>query len=77
MLANLCKKQDIETFSVSPENFTGEKGCGGKAVTGTGDSCARDLGIGWKVSPPGFPLPTEATWKNFWTSPPVPSACWV
>ena len=51
MLSNLCKKQDIETFSVSPENFTGEKGCGGKAVTGTGESCARDLGIGWKVSP--------------------------
>lgn len=51
MLSNLCRKHDIETFSVSPENFTGEKGCGGKATSGTGASCARDLGIGWKVSP--------------------------
>ncbi|MBR2047530.1 MAG: DUF2961 domain-containing protein [Oscillospiraceae bacterium] len=51
MLSNLCKKHDIESFSISPENFTGEKGCGGKAETGTGASCARDLGIGWKISP--------------------------
>jgi len=51
VLSRLCVKQDIETFSVSPENFTGEKGCGGKAVEGTGAGCARDLGIGWKVSP--------------------------
>jgi len=51
MLSKLCKKQDIETFSVSPENFTGEKGAGGMAETGAGASCARDLGKGWKVSP--------------------------
>ena len=37
--------------SISPENFTGEKGKGGMATTGTGAACARDLGPGWKVSP--------------------------
>ena len=51
MLQHLSRKQDIETFSVCPENFTGEKGNGGRAVTGTGAECARDLGVGWKISP--------------------------
>lgn len=37
--------------SVSPENFTGEKGGGGRATEGTGAQAARDLGQGWKVSP--------------------------
>ena len=39
------------TRSISPENFTGAKGQGGRAVEGTGASCARDLGVGWKISP--------------------------
>ena len=30
--------------SISPENFTGEKGRGGLATEGTGKSAARDLG---------------------------------
>lgn len=37
--------------SISPENFDGAKGLGGMAVHGTGESCARELGQGWKVSP--------------------------
>jgi len=51
MLNELSKKRNIRTFSVCPENFTGEKGGGGRATEGTGASCARDLGVGWKVSP--------------------------
>lgn len=51
MLHSLTKKKNIRTFSVSPENFTGEKGKGGMATEGTGAEPARDLGIGWKVSP--------------------------
>ena len=39
------------TRSVSPENFTGEKGKGGMATEGTGANAARELGQGWKVSP--------------------------
>ncbi len=40
-----------QTRSISPENFTGAKGEGGKATEGTGAVAARELGQGWKVSP--------------------------
>lgn len=50
-LGNLSRLSDAKTRSVSPENFNGEKGGGGRAVKGTGESAARDLGIGWKISP--------------------------
>ena len=45
------KHENVKSRSISAENFTGEKGKGGMATEGTGASCARDLGIGWKVSP--------------------------
>jgi len=50
-LGNLARLSRAETRSISPENFTGEKGKGGMAVKGTGESAARDLGQGWKISP--------------------------
>jgi len=50
-LGNLARLSDAQTRSISPENFTGEKGKGGMATTGTGADCARDLGQGWKLSP--------------------------
>jgi len=50
-LGNLSLISSAKTRSISPENFTGEKGEGGKATEGTGAGCARDLGQGWKVSP--------------------------
>jgi hypothetical protein len=50
-LSNLYRLSNARTRSVSPENFTGEKGRGGMATEGTGASCARGLGQGWKVSP--------------------------
>jgi hypothetical protein len=40
-----------ESRSISPENFTGEKGKGGMATEGTGKHAASELGRGWKVSP--------------------------
>ncbi len=40
-----------ESRSVSPENFTGGKGQGGMATTGTGAQAAKELGQGWKISP--------------------------
>ncbi|MCL6429354.1 MAG: DUF2961 domain-containing protein [Anaerolineae bacterium] len=40
-----------KTRSISAENPTGEKGQGGRATEGTGAACARDLGVGWKISP--------------------------
>jgi hypothetical protein len=50
-LGNLSRLSKAETRSISPENFTGEKGKAAMATEGTGAACARDLGLGWKVSP--------------------------
>ncbi|MDX1935073.1 MAG: glycoside hydrolase family 172 protein [Capsulimonadales bacterium] len=50
-LGNLSRLSDAQSRSISPENFTGEKGQGGMATEGTGAACARDLGQGWKISP--------------------------
>ena len=50
-LGNLSLLSHAKTRSISPENFTGEKGGGGMATEGTGAGPARDLGQGWKVSP--------------------------
>jgi hypothetical protein len=50
-LGNLARLSNAQSRSISPENFTGEKGKGGMATTGTGADCARDLGQGWKISP--------------------------
>ena len=50
-LGDLARLSDAVTRSISAENFTGEKGGGAKATEGTGAHAARDLGLGWKVSP--------------------------
>lgn len=50
-LGNLARLSKAKTRSISPENFTGEKGRGGMATEGTGQNAARDLGQKWKVSP--------------------------
>lgn len=52
-LGNLYRLSDAKTRSISPENFTGEKGKGGMATLETGNAAnaARDLGQGWKVNP--------------------------
>jgi hypothetical protein len=50
-LGNLSRVSSAKSRSISPENFTGEKGKAGMATEGTGANCARDLGQGWKVSP--------------------------
>jgi hypothetical protein len=59
-MSNLSKLSDAKTRSISPENFTGEKGKGGMAdpVKNKGQrnvanaaNEAKDLGAGWKVNP--------------------------
>ena len=50
-LSDLATLSNAKTRSISPENFTGEKGKGAMATEGTGKNCARNLGIGWKISP--------------------------
>lgn len=37
--------------AINAENPTGEKGKAASATEGEGAACARDLGIGWKISP--------------------------
>ena len=53
MLSALTTKKNIRTFSLSPENITGEKGKGGMCPLekGSAANAARDLGTGWKVNP--------------------------
>ena len=58
-MGNLYRLSDAETRSISPENFTGEKGKGGMAIPdpeaprnmANASWAARDLGQGWKVNP--------------------------
>jgi hypothetical protein len=50
-LNNLFRLSNAKTRSISPENFTGEKGKGGMAKEGVASKNARDLGQGWKVNP--------------------------
>jgi len=58
-MGNLYRLSDAKTRSISPENFTGEKGKGGMARPEDKDTpnvanasnAARDLGQGWKVNP--------------------------
>jgi len=50
-MGSLSRLSHAKTRSISPENFTGEKGKAGMAVEGTGKNAAKDLGQGWKISP--------------------------
>ncbi|GAB3254902.1 glycoside hydrolase family 172 protein [Arthrobacter pigmenti] len=50
-LSNIAALRSVSTRSISPENFDGSVGGGGRAMEGTGRECARDLGAGWKISP--------------------------
>ena len=58
-MGNLYRLSDAKTRSISPENFSGEKGKAGMADPANKDkpntanafNAARDLGQGWKVNP--------------------------
>ena len=58
-MGNLFRLSNAQTRSISPENFTGEKGKGGmariedkgKVNVANASDAARDLGQGWKVNP--------------------------
>ena len=52
-MSQLYQLRDAQTRSISPENFTGEKGKGGMATLEEGNAAraARELGQGWKVNP--------------------------
>jgi len=48
-LGNLAYVSNAATRSISAENKNGAKGNGGRAEQG--NDCARELGVGWKMSP--------------------------
>ena len=83
MLSSLTTKKDIRTFSVTPENLTGEKGKGGMATEGSASYAARDLGQGWKVNPylivqPGetavlADIKGQGAIKHFWITDVLPA----
>jgi len=52
-LGSLYMLSNAKSRSISPENFTGEKGKGGMAKVGEGSAsnAARELGQGWKLNP--------------------------
>jgi hypothetical protein len=58
-LGNLYRLSDAKTRSISPENYTGEKGKAGmadpvdasKVNKANASNAARDLGQGWKINP--------------------------
>ena len=50
-MGNLSRLSNAQSRSISPENFDGAKGRGAMAKDGTGAYAARELGVGWKVSP--------------------------
>ncbi len=58
-MGSIYRLSNAQTRSISPENFTGEKGKGGMADPSDKDkvnaanasNAARDLGQGWKVNP--------------------------
>jgi Protein of unknown function (DUF2961) len=49
--SSLSRLSHARSRSISPENLTGEKGRGCLATGGTGAQAARELGVGWKISP--------------------------
>jgi hypothetical protein len=49
--SDIAGLRSVRTRSISPENFDGAAGGGGRATDGTGRAASRDLGVGWKVSP--------------------------
>lgn len=50
-LGNLSRLSAAKSFSITPENPTGEKGKGGMSKEGTAAYAARELGQGWKENP--------------------------
>lgn len=58
-MGNIYRLSNAKTRSISPENFTGEKGKAGMAIpsdkaapnTANASNAARDLGQGWKINP--------------------------
>jgi hypothetical protein len=78
-MGELYQLSDAKTRSISPENFTGEKGKGGMATLETGNAAkaARDLGQGWKVNPYIFVKPGETFTLGEMEGPGIINHIWM
>lgn len=78
-LKNLFRPSNAKTRSISPENFTGEKGAGGRATLeeGTAAKAARKLGQGWKVNPYIFIEPGETVTLGEIAGPGIINHIWM
>lgn len=74
-MENLFRLSNVQSRSISPENYTGAKGGGAmcELEDGNARAAARDLGKGWKVNPfVRIPAGRPSPWR---TSPaPAPSS---
>lgn len=80
-LENIYRVAKAKTFSISPENLTGEKGKGAMATPpqGSASAAASELGQGWKVNPyiviqPGTTftladIQTQGAIQHIWMTP--------
>jgi hypothetical protein len=68
-LSGLSRLTDGRSRSISPENFSGGPGQGGRATDGTGARAARDLGAGWKISP-SVMIEAQQTFQLAWIEGP-------
>ena len=76
-LDKLCVLSNGKSRSISAENFTGEKGKGGMATEGTGSHYARELGVGWKISPSVFIKPQETFVLADIQGPAIIQSIWI
>ncbi|MFN7919643.1 MAG: glycoside hydrolase family 172 protein [Bryobacteraceae bacterium] len=78
-LDTIYRVAKAKTFSISPENFTGEKGKGAMAAQGSASGASSELGQGWKVNPfvvvePGktftlADIQTQGAIQHIWMTP--------
>lgn len=61
MLDQLVKLDQFQSYSICPENPTGERNKGASALTGTGAFFSRKLGPGFKMSP-SVEIPAGEAW---------------
>ena len=75
----LYKLKDAKTRSISPENFTGEKGKGGMATLEEGNAAhaARELGQKWKVNPYIYIEPGETVTLAEMDGPGIINHIWM
>lgn len=78
-MGDVSRLSHMKTRSVSPENFTGDKGKGGmcRLEDGSARKAARELGTGWKVNPFVIIQPGETFQLAYIEGPGVIQHIWM